>query len=111
MVLGHLKEFIGFYAENAKEIFDLNGLDRNFSLTLPFRRVDLPFDSPVSSIFASYFLCFAKFQFILSNIPCFHSIVIRLEKYRKIAREIREFYFKRCARRPAYFETIHRAFV
>lgn len=46
--------------------------------------------------FATYFPCFAKFQFVLLNLHCydFHSIVIRLQKYKKIEREIRKFYFK-----------------
>lgn len=40
-------EFIIFYSKFAGEIYDLKGLDGNFSLKLPFRDADLSFDSEI----------------------------------------------------------------
>lgn len=45
--LALLQEYLTFYAEKFAEIFDIEGLDKNFTLILPFRDAKLDFDSKV----------------------------------------------------------------
>lgn len=45
------QECMSFYSSFFDEIYDLKGLDRNFTLRLPFRQANLSYDSAVSSNF------------------------------------------------------------
>lgn len=49
------KEFILFYFKENHKAYDLEGLDRNFSVTLPFRERNLTHNSPVCLILGIFF--------------------------------------------------------
>lgn len=48
------QEYITFYSFLAKETSDLKGLDSNFTLKLPFRNVDIEYNSEVK-LFGDFF--------------------------------------------------------
>lgn len=78
-----------FYSSMLNEVYDYKGLDRNFTLRLPFRgESNVDYDSPVSFICLFVSLSFCKFK--RSSI----SMLFSFQEYHEIANEIRSFYFK-----------------
>lgn len=51
LITNLFQEFRTFYTSKLNKVYDFRDLDKNFTLVLPFRDINLPFDSEVSAFY------------------------------------------------------------
>lgn len=78
---------------------NLKGLDRNFSVTFPFKERGPEFDSPVRKNIVWIFQIFVHFKYDFRKISSLSVSFspFKIQEYEKLAQEIRQFYFKDAA--------------